>query len=61
MDKYGCLGGSVKCLTSAQVMTSQLISSSPSLGSVPTAQSLEPASDSLSPSLCSLPTQINKY
>ena len=44
-------GQSVKCLTSAQVMISQLISSSPSLGSVPTAQSLEPASDSLSLSL----------
>ena len=45
---------SVKWLTSAQVMISQLVSSSPASGSVLTAQSLEPASDSVSPSL-SLP------
>ena len=44
----------VRCPTSAQVMISQFVSSSPTLGSVLTAQSLEPASDSLSPSL-SLP------
>ena len=37
--------------TSTQVMISQLVSSSPASGSVPTAQSLEPASDSESPSL----------
>ena len=37
--------------TSAQVMISQFVSSSPSLGSVLTAQSLGPASDSVSPSL----------
>ena len=41
---------SVKCLTSAQVMISQSVSSSLALGSVLTAQSLEPASDSVSPS-----------
>ena len=41
----------VKCLTSAQVMISQFVSSSPVSGSVLTAQGLEPASDSVSPSL----------
>ena len=45
---------SVKRLTSAQVMILQLMSSSPTSGSVLTAQSLEPALDSVSPSL-SLP------
>ena len=45
---------SVKRPTSAQVMISQLVSWSPTSGSVLTAQSLEPASDSVSPSL-SLP------
>ena len=38
-------------LTLAQVMISQLVSLSPMLVSVLTAQSLEPASDSVSPSL----------
>ena len=42
---------SVKRPTSAQVMISQFVSSSPALGSVLTAQSLEPALDSISPSL----------
>ena len=42
---------SVECWTSAQVMISQSVSSSPTSGSVLTAQSLEPASDSVSPSL----------
>ena len=42
---------SVKRLTSAQVMISQSVSSSPASGSVLTAQSLEPVSDSVSPSL----------
>ena len=42
---------SVKRPTSAQVMISQLGSSSPVSGSVLTAQSLEPASDSVFPSL----------
>ena len=49
---------SVKRPTSAQVMISRSVSSSPALGSVLTAQSLEPASDavSLSLSLCPSPT-----
>ena len=42
---------SVECLTSTQVMISWSVSSSPTSGSVLTAQSLEPASDSVSPSL----------
>ena len=42
---------SVKRLTSAQVMISQFVSLSPAWGSVLTAQSLEPASDSVSLSL----------
>ena len=41
---------SVKRPTSAQVMISRSASSSPTSGSVLTAQSLEPASDSVSPS-----------
>ena len=48
----GRLGGSlVECLTSAQVMISQLVRSSPASGSVLTARSLAPALDSVSPSL----------
>ena len=47
---------SVKRPTSAQVMISTFMSLSPTLGSVLTAQSLESASDSLSPvSLCPSP------
>ena len=42
---------SLKQPSSAQVMISQFMSSGPMSGSVPTAQSLEPASDSVSPSL----------
>ena len=42
---------SVKPLTSAQVMISQFMGSSPASGSVLTAQRREPASDSVSPSL----------
>ena len=42
---------SVKHPTSAQVMILWFVSSSPVSGSVMTAQSLEPASDSVSPSL----------
>ena len=45
---------SVKCLTLAQVMISGFVSSSPTLSSVLTAQSLKPASDSVSPSLSAL-------
>ena len=41
----------VKCLTSTQVMISQLVGSSPASGSVLTAQSLGPVSDSVSPCL----------
>ena len=46
---------SVKRPTSAQVMISQSMSSSPASGSVLTAQSLEPVSDSVSPSLSAPP------
>ena len=42
---------SVERLTSAQVMISKFVSLSPALGSVLTARSLEPALDSVSPSL----------
>ena len=42
---------SVEHLTSAQVMVSRFVGSSPVLGSVLTAQGLEPASDSTYPSL----------
>ena len=49
---------SVKCLTSAQVMISRLVGSSPALGSVLTARSLEPASDSVSPSLSAPPPLV---
>ena len=45
----------VKHPTSAQVRISRFVSSSPVSGSVLTAQSLEPASDSVSPSLSALP------
>ena len=45
----------VKHLISAQVMISQLMSSGPTSGSVLTVQSLEPASDSVSPSLSLCP------
>ena len=41
--------------TSAQVMISQLVDSSPAWGSVRTAWSLEPASDSVSPCLSAPP------
>ena len=43
---------SVERPTSAQVMILRFVSSSPALGSVLTAQSLEPASDSVFLSLC---------
>ena len=46
---------SVKRLTLAQVMVSRLVSSSPVSGSVLTVWSLEPASDSVSPSLSAPP------
>ena len=49
---------SAKHPTSAQIMILQFVGSSPMLGSVLTAQSLEPASDFVSPSLsfCPFPT-----
>ena len=50
-SSLGRLGGSVEHLTSAQVTISQFVSSSPTSGSVLTIQSLEPASESVSPSL----------
>ena len=53
-DTQGHLAGSVGRQTLAQVMISQFMGSSLVLGSALTAQSLELASDSLSPSL-SLP------
>ena len=46
---------SVTRQTSAQVMISRFVSSSPTSGSGLTAQSLEPASDSVSPSLSAPP------
>ena len=46
-----CVAQSVERPTSAQVMISRFVSSSPASGSVLTDQSLEPASDSVSPSL----------
>ena len=58
---------SVECWTSAQVMISQFESSSPTLGSVLAAQSLEPGLDSVSPSLSAPPLlvlsllKINKH
>ena len=48
---------SVKCPTLAQVMISRFVSSSPTSGSVLTAQSLEPTLDSVSSSL-SAPPQL---
>ena len=44
--------------TSAQVMISQFMGSSPMSGSMLTAQSLEPASDSVSPSLSAPPPLV---
>ena len=46
---------SVERLTLAQVMISQFVSSSPTSGSVLTTKRLEPASDSVSPSLSAPP------
>ena len=57
-DTWGTwVAQSVKHPTSAQVMISQLVSSSPTSGSVLIAQSLEPVSHSVSPSL-SLPPPL---
>ena len=49
---------SIKRPTSAQVMILRFMSSSPALGSALTAQSLEPASDSVSPSLFAPPPLV---
>ena len=49
---------SVERPTSAQVVISKLVSSSPTSGSVLTARSLEPASESASPSLCPFPAHV---
>ena len=49
---------SVERLTLAQVMILQFVGSSPILGSVLTAQSLEPASDSVSPSFSAPPLLV---
>ena len=46
----------IPCLTLAQVVISPFVGSSPASGCVLTAQSLEPASDSVSSSLSSSPT-----
>ena len=48
----------VKYPTSAQVIISQLVGLSPASGSGLTGQSLEPASESVSPSLSPLPPLI---
>ena len=67
-EPTGHLGGSsVKHLTSTQVMISWFVNSSPTLGPVLTAQSLEPALGSVSPSLSASPLLMfclslkNKY
>ena len=52
---------SVKRPTSAQVMISWFVGLSPVLGSVLTAQSLEPASDSVSPSLSAPPPLVLSF
>ena len=49
-DRDAWVAQLVEYLTSAQVMISWFTSSGPTSGSVLTAQSLEPASDSVSPS-----------
>ena len=49
---------SVEHPTSAQVMISWFVSLGPTSGSVLTAQSLEPASDSVSPSLSAPPLLV---
>ena len=54
-DRGAWVAQSVKRLTLAQVMISWFTSSSPASGSVQTAWSLEPVSDSVSPSLSDPP------
>ena len=55
MPRGAWVAQSVKQPTSAQAMISRSVSSSPVSGSVLTAQSLEPVSDSVSPSLSDPP------
>ena len=50
-DRSSWVAQLVKCPTSAKIMISWSVSSSPASGSVLTDQSLEPASDSVSPPL----------
>ena len=52
---------SVNHLTWAQVMISRFMSSSPASGSVLTAGSLEPASDSVSPCLSAPPLVVLSF
>ena len=54
----GRLGVSVKRPTSSQVVISPVVGLSPMSGCVLTAQSLEPASDSVSPSLSAPPPVV---
>ena len=53
-----CVAQSVEHPTLAQVMVSESMISSPSLGSVLMAQSLEPALDSLTPSVSAPPLLV---
>ena len=55
MHRGAWVAQSVEPRTSAQIMISRSVSSSPAPGSVLTAQSLERASDSVSLSLCPSP------
>ena len=54
-DRGTWVAQSVERPTSAQVVISRFVGSSPASGSVLTAWSLEPASDSVSPALCPSP------
>ena len=54
-EKHTDMAQSVKPPTSAQVMISQFVGSNSASGSVPTVRSLEPVSDSVSPSLSAPP------
>ena len=63
LNQEGCTGAtwvaqSVKRPTSAQVMNAQSVGSSPTSSSVLTAQTLEPASDSVPPSF-SVPSSLS--
>ena len=59
LDLRGAWGAqSFRRLTSAQVSISRFVGSSPASGSVLTAGSLEPASDSVSPSLSAPPLLV---